>query len=101
MLPDSVFDVLQEFVYRMYGYKNVSFLNEVRLLTFSKTYKPKSRNPMASIKGIDGSALPPCESVLVQQILRCNSICSVWNNDTQSNPQVKNIIHVNTSKQKL
>lgn len=88
MLPDSVFNVLQEFVCRLYNYKNVQFVNEARLLIFSKTIKPKSRKPMSSIKGIDGSALPPCESVLVQHILRCNSICSVWNNATQLNPEV-------------
>jgi hypothetical protein len=34
---------------------------------------------MSKVKGLDGSSLPPCKPVLFQQILRANTICSVWN----------------------
>lgn len=79
---------LEEFVCKMYGFKNITSVNEVRFLMFSKFYKPTSKNPMSSLKGLDGSALPPCLSVLYQQILRANVICSTWNNATVLNPKV-------------
>jgi hypothetical protein len=56
---------------------------------FLKIYQPKrGKNPMTNVKGIDGSSLPPCHSVLLEQIKRKNAICSVWRNGTVFNPQV-------------
>ncbi|KAK4013814.1 hypothetical protein OUZ56_026367 [Daphnia magna] len=56
---------------------------------FLSIYQPKrGKNPMANVKGIDGSSLPPCHSVLLEQIKRTNAICSVWRNGTVFNPQV-------------
>ncbi len=43
---------------------------------------------MTSVKGIDGSSLLPCQSVLIEQIKKTNAICSVWLNGTVFNPQV-------------
>ena len=58
-------------------------VNEARLFAFLKVFKPTKKDPLAGIKGIDGSNLPPCHSVLLQQIKRTNYICSIWNNATQ------------------
>ncbi|KAI9556019.1 hypothetical protein GHT06_018585 [Daphnia sinensis] len=41
---------------------------------------------MAKVKGLDGSLMPPCKTVLLEQIKRANSICSIWNKATASNP---------------
>jgi hypothetical protein len=64
-------------------------VKECRMDMFLKIYQPKrGKNPMANVKGIDGSSLPPCQSVLLKQIKRTNAICSVWRNGTVFNPQV-------------
>ncbi|KZS20614.1 Uncharacterized protein APZ42_012648 [Daphnia magna] len=46
---------------------------------FSWVYQSTTKRPMSTVKGIDGSSLPPCKLVLQQQINRANCICSAWN----------------------
>lgn len=70
----------------MYGKANLCSINEARLELFLKTYKPKGKKPLSGVKGIDGSNLPPCKSVLLQQIKRANVICSSWNRADQTRP---------------
>ncbi|KZS09574.1 Uncharacterized protein APZ42_026172 [Daphnia magna] len=53
-----------------------------------KVYKPYGKKPLVGVKGIDFALLPPCHSVLMQQIKRANLICSIWNNATKMNPRV-------------
>jgi len=65
----------------MYGKKSYS-VDEARLDLFMKAYKPKGKKPMGQLKGIDGSSLPPCRAVLIQQIRRAHYLCSAWNNAT-------------------
>ncbi|KAI9565073.1 hypothetical protein GHT06_008823 [Daphnia sinensis] len=73
------------FVCEMYGIKNQKgqlkkqTVNEARLELFTKVYQSTTKRPMSKVKGIDGSSLPPCKSVLQQQINRANCICSAWN----------------------
>jgi hypothetical protein len=50
-------------------------VDDAKLKIFSKMYQSGSTNPISKVKGLDGSSLPPCETGLVQQILRANSIC--------------------------
>lgn len=78
----------------MYGFKkhtgNADQLDvdDARLQIFSKVYQSGSSNPMSKVKGLDGSSLPPCNTVLFQQILRANSICSGWNFATDPKPHI-------------
>ncbi|KAK4009830.1 hypothetical protein OUZ56_018975 [Daphnia magna] len=44
------------------------------------------QKPMENVRGIDFSMLPPCSSILMQQIMRANCICSVWNNANERMP---------------
>ncbi|KAI9550803.1 hypothetical protein GHT06_005073 [Daphnia sinensis] len=56
-----------------------------------KVYKPKKgKKPMENVKGIDFSLLPPCSSVLMQQIMRANCICSIWNHANEKKPSIFN-----------
>jgi hypothetical protein len=79
-VDDATFNILESFTCLMYGKKNISSVNEARLDSFLKTYQPKKDNPMAKVRGVDGSALPPCRDVLRQQVLQTNFVCSIWNN---------------------
>lgn len=78
----------------MYGFKkhtgNADQLDvdDARLQIFSKVYQSGWSNPMSKVKGLDGSSLPPCNTVLFQQILRANSICSGWNFATDPKPHI-------------
>jgi hypothetical protein len=78
----------------MYGIKNKKgqlkkpTVNEARLELFTRVYQSTSKRPMSKVKGIDGSSLPPCKSVLEQQINRANCICSAWNFAFSLNPKV-------------
>ena len=63
-----------------------SSVNEARLSAFLNEFKPSKKNPLSGIKGIDGSNMPPCHSVLLQQINRTNYICSFWNKATELEP---------------
>ena len=60
-------------------------VDEARLFAFLKEFKPTQKNPLAGIKGIDGSNLPPCYPVFLQQAKRTNLIASVWKNATELN----------------
>ena len=81
-LTKETLSLLEKFacdIYPKQGKKIVT-VNQARLFSFMKAFKPTQKNPLAGVKGIDGSYLPPCYSVLLQQILRTNYICSIWNN---------------------
>lgn len=88
MLSEATIKSIEKFVCEMYGTKGAESVNESRFALFMKVYSPKGKHPMASVKGIDGSLLPPCRSVLIEQIKRSNAICSFWNSATVLKPTV-------------
>lgn len=63
-------------------------MNESRFALFMKVNSPKGKHPMASVKGIDGSLLPPCRSVLIEKIKRSIAICSIWNSAIVLKPTI-------------
>lgn len=89
-VPPDVIQELESFACSIYGRKALKTINEARLDLFLKTYKPKKKNPLVTVRGIDGSSLPPCRNVLMQHISRSNYICGTWNYATQVTP---NILH--------
>jgi hypothetical protein len=54
---------------------------------FHKSLPSKRKTSFGESKG-DGSLMPPCKTVLLQQIIRDNSICSIWNQASVQNPIV-------------
>ena len=72
----------------MYDKPNICSVYEARLELFLKIYKPKGKRPLSGVKGVDGSNLPPCKSVLLQQIKRVNVVCSTWNQAHETNPSI-------------
>ena len=89
-LSQQTVDAIEQFVCQLYTparapakLKNVTSVNELRHLMFLKTFKPTSNKPLSGLKGIDGNAMPPCHSVLLQQNKRANFISFAWNNATK------------------
>ena len=87
-IQEDTVKIIEQFVCTMYGNKNLESVNACRYQMFMKIYKPKNKNPLSSVKGIDGSSLPPCKSVLMEQIKRTNSVCSIWRNAIEFNPKI-------------
>ncbi|KAI9559499.1 hypothetical protein GHT06_013493 [Daphnia sinensis] len=87
-LPQWVSEEVEKFVCHMYGKKRLNSVDDARLEAFKKVYEPKKNKPLESVKGLDFNNLPPCKTVLLQQMKRVNCICSVWNNATDLQPNI-------------
>lgn len=61
-------------MFQMYGTKEVTSVDECRFVAFMKINKPKGKMPLAKVKEIDGSLMPPSKTVIFQQIKRANAI---------------------------
>lgn len=75
ILFDAPINSIEKFVCKKYGIKGTESVKECRFCSFMKVYKPKGKRPMASVKGIDGSLLPPFKSVFIERIKWANAIC--------------------------
>lgn len=82
------FLILEEFICRIYGFKNVVEINKARLASFMKTYKIMENNDVFRLpkSNIDGSSLPPCQSELKQHFLRTYYIAKLWGNAFRTVP---------------
>ena len=85
-ISDETFASIEKFTCDIYPKNKSTSINEARRIIFERAYKPTKNKPFGGLKGIDGSNLPPCQSVLLQQIRRANFICFSWNNATDLKP---------------
>ena len=71
---------LQNFTASIYGAKDGTNLNKHRYQKFEKGYGPKmkGKNPLAKLKGIEASAIPPCESECNMHIRRVAFVAKMW-----------------------
>ncbi|KAF9408377.1 hypothetical protein HW555_011914, partial [Spodoptera exigua] len=63
--------------------------NNLRLQIFIDSYTVSDVNEAFNrkkLRNFDASSLPPCKSELLQQFLRANYICCIWNNAHLKNP---------------
>ncbi len=89
---------LQTFTATIYGAKDNTklTLNEHRYKTFEKGYGPKStsKNPLEKLKGINASAIPPCEAELTMHMKRAAFVAQMWANghlaEIQQHPDASN-----------
>lgn len=84
MDTQKVFDVMEDFVCRMYSQKKcVRKVNEARLAIINKKYDfddtDESFDKLDS-KSIDSTMLPPCQRELYQHFLRSHFIACTWGN---------------------
>ena len=78
-LDDKTFDLLNEYVCKLYGYQKKN-VNQVRYHLFQKKYEKEE-------KIIDISMLPPCESVLLLHAKRANFVAKILRSSNE--PQVE------------
>lgn len=76
------FNIIQTFTCQLYGLKKLKDVNEARIVIFNKTYKVKNKSqPFSlSVRNYDACNLPPCQSELLQQVLRTRFIACLWSN---------------------
>lgn len=76
---------LQHFTASIYGAKAGTALNKHRYQKFENSYGPKMKgnNPLAKLKGIDASGIPPCESECNMHINRVAFVSKMWANADQ------------------
>lgn len=69
---ETTFVTLVKFICQMYGAKNSSDVNDVRLHLFSSTFKSKKsdENFDKKIRNFDSSSLPPCKAESQQHLFR-------------------------------
>ena len=71
----------------MYGAKiNVKSVDKLRLNKFFAAYKPKKKTKILAVKDVNAMSMPPCFSVLYQQILRDCLISNSWLQAYRSDP---------------
>lgn len=95
-ISDASIEILKKFTAKMYGAKDNCKsslnLNDHRYRVFEKSFGPKAspHHPLHNIKGIAGSAIPPCEAELVPKIQRSAFIARMWaqadNTDINQHP---------------
>ena len=95
-LSQQTIDEIEKFVCQVYiparaplKLKKVTAVNDLRHIMFLRSFKPTGKKPFSGLKGIDGSAMPPCRPVLYQQIQKAHFISFVWNNATKMSPGIK------------
>lgn len=76
------FNIIQSFTCHLYGLKKFDDVNQARIVIFNKTYKIKDKSqPLSlSVRNYDACNLPPCQSELLQQVLRTRFIACLWSN---------------------
>ena len=78
---------IEQFVCALYGYPDQTNVNTVRHVMFQEKYAPKEGDdPLNKIKGLNPSAMPPCQRSLLNKIKRANFVASMWKKACTSCP---------------
>lgn len=89
----EIFQVLEEYVCRLYALKTKNNVNKGRYELFEKGYKCNNQDEKIvkkKVVGYDPSVLPPTKQELLQQMKRTSYICSIWCNAHMRSPSDKN-----------
>ena len=71
----------------LYNKPIMHYLAEARCAIFSQKFAPtKESEPLAKVKGVDSSTLPPSNSVLAEKVKRINYVTMTWKNADKENP---------------
>ena len=85
-IPVAARESLMNFTASVYGAKQNSSINNCRYQKFMQVYAPKGKgkNPLANLRGIDASGLPPCESEVAAHMNRASFVARMWAHGNQS-----------------
>ena len=73
-IDESMLNVCQEFVFRLYNGKKIKLVNDLCFDMFLTKYKTTDEQHLNEVKKIDASSLPPCQLVLWEKIARTHYI---------------------------
>ncbi|KAH9628353.1 hypothetical protein HF086_015883 [Spodoptera exigua] len=85
----DLYNGIQSFICYLYNVENINDVDAARLQIFIDSYTVSDVNEAFNrkkLRNFDASSLPPCKSELLQQFLRANYICCIWNNAHLKNP---------------
>ncbi|GFV16231.1 uncharacterized protein TNCV_4337491 [Trichonephila clavipes] len=85
----NVFNIIQRFTCNVYNASNVIDIDAAQLQMFIDSYTVFYVNEdfdRKNLRKFDARNLPTCKSELLQQYLRANYICTIWNNAHLKNP---------------
>ncbi|XP_077265135.1 uncharacterized protein LOC143899055 isoform X2 [Temnothorax americanus] len=76
------FNIIQSFICHLYGLKKLDDVNRARIEIFNTTYKVSDTSQpfLLNVRNYDACCLPPCQSELLQQLLRTRYIACLWRN---------------------
>ena len=78
-ITDETAYAIEQFVYKLYGSKKkIDNVDALRLNKFYKAYKPKKKKTILAVKDVNAICMPPCYSVLYQQIKCVCLISDCW-----------------------
>ena len=79
--------LIERFVCKLYGNsKTIESVDALRFKKFNTAYKPKKKKAILAVKNVNSISMPPCSTVLYQQILRDCLISASWIHAHQSSP---------------
>ena len=73
-IDESMLNVCQEFVFRLYNGKKIKLVNDLCFDMFLTKYKTTDEQHLNDVKKVDASSLPPCQLVLWEKIARTHYI---------------------------
>ncbi|GFR17097.1 platelet glycoprotein 4 [Trichonephila clavata] len=85
----NFFNIIYRFICNVYNAGNAIDVDAARLQMFIYSYTVsdvKEAFDRKKLRKFDASNLPPCKSELLQQFLRANYICTIWNNARLKTP---------------
>ena len=86
-ITEELVSSIEHFVCKLYGNsKTIRSVNTIRYKKFNAAYKPQKKKAILAVKDINSISMPPCSTVLYQQILRDCLISTMWINAHHSGP---------------
>lgn len=83
----QVFEILEEYICRLYNFKKINDINQARFAMFIKTYNNSNNEKFSiNVQNYDASKLPPCKAELQQHLLRASYIGNLWRHAHLQNP---------------
>lgn len=90
-VKELTYQILENYLCKVYGKKTLQCINDVRTEVFFDKYRPKgNKDRISCVKNLDGSMMPPCSKVLKKKIQRTHMIARRWMSSVNPYPAREN-----------
>lgn len=90
-VKELTYQILENYLCKVYGKKTLQCINDVRTEVFFDKYRPKgNKDRISCVKKLDGSMMPPCSKVLKKKIQRTHMIARRWMSSVNPYPSREN-----------